>query len=218
MVAAIGEGNVDEIDTWLASIGPGEVRTLFVGSAPAAMAQLRVHADATASVTVVHCWRRLPDVHAVVDETVAALARAAFDAWPDWYPGAPRRFVSGNGTEAAVLNDAALRAVVGWRAGVNIPWLRAAVARCAERRVPLLADFAATVQARQLSIALSSEGPIVAMALDAEPEHEGTPAPEPSAPRLHAFASTISLRGSSRRTIGIDSRLHLRSSKESPAA
>jgi very-short-patch-repair endonuclease len=180
---------VDGFDNLLESIGPGEVRTVFAASTYAAIARLRGHARTTGRSTIVHCWRRLPDVHTVIDETVAAVATAAFDAWPDWYPGAPRSFVSGNGVEAGVLNHAAFRAVLDSRSGVNAAWLRIAVARCAEGRVPSLADFAAAVQARQLSAALSSDGPIVAMVVDDEPHGEKTHAPPQRASRLRAFAS-----------------------------
>jgi hypothetical protein len=135
MAAANCENRADEVDMLLASIGPGEVRTLFVESTGAAMDRLRAHARATGRPTVVHCWRRLPDVHKVVDETVAAVARAALDAWPDWYVGAAVHFVSGNGTEAAAVNGAARRAVLASLRGVNAAWLRAAATRCAERRV-----------------------------------------------------------------------------------
>jgi len=189
MAAANCENRADEVDMLLASIGPGEVRTLFVESTGAAMDRLRAHARATGRPTVVHCWRRLPDVHKVVDETVAAVARAALDAWPDWYVGAAVHFVSGNGTEAAAINGAARRAVLASLRGVNAAWLRAAATRCAERRVPLLTDFAAAVQARQLSVALSSGGPIVAMVLDAQPKTGETSPPPPRASRLRAFAN-----------------------------
>jgi very-short-patch-repair endonuclease len=182
-------GYVDGFDNLLESIGPGEVRTVFAASTYAAMARLRGHARATGRATIVHCWRRLPNVHTVIDETVAAVARAAFDAWPDWYPGVPRSFASGNGTEAALLNQAALRGVLDSRTGVNAAWLRTTAARCAEGRAPLLADFAAAVQARQLSVALSPDGPIVAMVLDSESQGEKTQAPPPPASRLRAFAS-----------------------------
>jgi len=162
---------------------------VFAASTYAAMARLRGHARTTGRSTIVHRWRQLPDVHTVIDETVAAVAKAALDAWPDWYAGAPRAFVSGNGTEAAVLNHTALRAVLASRSGVNAAWIRTAAARCAEGRVPLLADFAAAVQARQLSVALSPDGPIVAMVVDDEPQGEKKRAPPPRASRLRAFAS-----------------------------
>jgi very-short-patch-repair endonuclease len=189
MAAANWQDRADEVDTWFASIDAGEVRTLFVESTIAAMERLRTHARATGRPTVVHCWRRLPDVHAVVDETVAAVAKAALDAWPDWYVGAAVHFASGNGTEAAAHNEAARRAVLASQPGVSAAWLRAAVARCAEKRVPLLTDFAVAVQARQLSVALSSGGPIVAMVLDAQPRTGETRPPPPRPSRLRAFAN-----------------------------
>jgi len=191
MVAANCNEGADAVDALLASIEPGEVRTMFVESTTAAVERLRAHARASGRATVVHRWRRLPDVHAVVDETVAAVARAALDAWPDWYAGAPRRFVAGNGTEAAVLNDAALQSVLASRRGVNAVWLGAAVTRCVQARVPLLADFAAAVQVRQLCVALSWDGPIVAMALDADPEGEQAQPAPPPASRLRAFANAV---------------------------
>jgi very-short-patch-repair endonuclease len=189
MVGMNRDASADGLDAMLASIERGHVRTLFAESTHAAIERLRTHARATGRATVVHCWRRLPDVHAVVDETVAALARAALDAWPDWYAGAPRNFVSRNGTEAAALNSAALRAVLASRPGVNARWLRAAIGRCAEKRIPLLSDFAASLQAYQLCVAISLDGPIVAMALDADPGEEGMgPHASPRASRLRAFA------------------------------
>src|SRR5579859_910801 len=189
IVSAHRDETGDEVDTLLASITPGEVRTIFASPIEAAIARLRTYACATGRATVVHCWRQVPDVHAIVDQAVAALATAALDAWPDWYFGASMNFVSGNGTEAAVFNDIAIRAVLGFRREVNAAWLRSAVARCAENRVPLLPEFGAALQVFQLSRALSSDGPIVAMVVEVEAESHGKGPAAFSGPRLRAFAN-----------------------------
>ena len=141
---------------FLGEIRPGEARALVAESTDAGLSLVREHAEATGCVTAMHRWRRAPDVHGVVEEAISALAEAARVLWPDWY---------GRGSRGPA---------------VNASWLKAAVADVEASRAPRSRGFALGVTARQLGLALSPTGPMIAMALDdlaASPE------------RLRAFAS-----------------------------
>jgi very-short-patch-repair endonuclease len=120
----------------------------------------RVHRDLEAWVETADGLRlvsverdRIQTVRGMTDALLSELAEALLLLWPDWYHGT---YPLDRRAEFPVMADRIVRD----QPLVNPQWLAAAATLSDENRPPRTKQFSATVQARQLRLALS-DGPLI---------------------------------------------------------
>ena len=157
-------------------LAPGRVRLLVAADVPAAMAAVREGvAEAGGPLRVVSDYReRLPELNAVIDAEVANLAEIALALWPSWYGDAVRL----DGDEPPELLWDRLMAEGPdlsdrLRRDVSPSWFRAAARRCRAGRVPVVSDFLAAVQARQLALVIEPRNLAIVLGVGPAESHPG---------------------------------------------
>lgn len=100
-------------------------------------------------------YDRLPDLRSLIDDILDHLAHVALSLFPNWYGDAVRLAeidASISAFDSIVADHLSQRALL--KRGVSIPWLKAARNLCQLGKLPLPRDFAGTVHAAQLALAI----------------------------------------------------------------
>ncbi|WP_169975722.1 endonuclease domain-containing protein [Tautonia rosea] len=157
----------------IAAMADGQARLLLADSISDALATLRESLpDPSDSRVVSVILDPIPGPSEILDAAIADLAEVALALWPSWYAGTiplqddgpaalswHRLMASG-----PILTDAPRREFV-------LPWFRKAAARCRDRQLPTLPEFAPALQARQLAQAIAPSNLVIALGIgDQTPE------------------------------------------------
>lgn len=149
------------------AIGVDGVNCLFCDNFPRIRLELQKWAETSDKMRLVSVdLQRIPENAALTDQLLGQLAQAASLLWPDWYENCSAL------DRPAVFAENADQ-ICRHHPEVNRHWLGAAASACHKGRIPVLSQFSATIQVRQLRLALSDQQLLVAVFLaDSEPSAE----------------------------------------------
>ena len=149
----------------LEQLSPGQAQVVLCHNVTEDLAYLL---DATNYVrwqrVITHVWELLPGQSQAIAEVVETFAQVAFELWPAWYQQDNLFIESGTSVTDVLMNRYACSRLQATRDNISLPWLKDAVQRCQQHKVPFLSDFPHGLQLTQLAFALDSDGLILAIA------------------------------------------------------
>jgi very-short-patch-repair endonuclease len=117
-------------------------------------------------------WESLPAIDELLESIVDALAEAALACWPQWYEDRADVHFGEQKNRESKASDAALARLIarlpGRDRGTTERWVRAAAALCRNDRIPRVRSMVRAIEVRQLTDAITVDGPTVVLALNSD--------------------------------------------------
>lgn len=113
---------------------------------------------------ITHIWEQLPNQSRAIADVVNTFAQVALELWPAWYQQDDLFMESGTSVTDILMNRYACSSLQAAHDNVSLPWLKDAVGKCQQQKVPFLCNVPHGLQLTQLGVALDSDGLILAIA------------------------------------------------------